>query len=129
MELTKLKIKNVGMIADSTIELNKPLILFYGEVRQGKSTILNAVRWLFGGSFPQDIIRHGENEAEVELQFKGGCITRSWYRSKDKTTKARELVFVREGRPVRKPTTELAKFLNPFLLDEDFLRNKSEPER
>ena len=46
MIVTELKIKNVGLIVDETIPLNKPLILFYGEIRQGKTTILNAVRWV-----------------------------------------------------------------------------------
>jgi DNA repair exonuclease SbcCD ATPase subunit len=45
MKIQKLIIKNIGIIEDTTIEFNKPLLLFYGEIRQGKTTILNAVRW------------------------------------------------------------------------------------
>lgn len=130
MKVTKLTIHNVGMIADTVIELNKPLLLFYGEIRQGKTTILNAVRWCFGGAFPSDIIRHGEKDAFVQLDFDGGCIRREWYVStKDKSTKAREVQFVRNGKPVSSPVGEIKRFLNPFLLDQDFFRNKSELER
>src|ERR1017187_6027165 len=126
---TKLIIKNIGKIADSTIEINKPLLLFYGEIRQGKSTILNCVRWVCGGEFPDDIIRHGEKDGAIELHFDGGMIARSFYRSKDGTTKARAVTFVKNGRPVSSPVSEIKRLLNPFLLDQDFLRNKSELER
>lgn len=101
MKPTRLVIKNIGMIADETIPIDKPLVLFYGEIKQGKSTILNAVRWVCGGEFPSDIIRHGQKEAKIELHFVEGSISRSWYRSKDgKETKARPVVFIRSGLPV-----------------------------
>lgn len=129
MKISKLIIKNIGKIADENITLDKALILFYGEIRQGKSTILNCVRWVCGGEFPQDIIRHGQKEASVEMQFDGGMIRREWYKAKDESTKARAVVFVRGGRPVASPVAEIKRFLNPFLLDQDFLRNKSEAER
>jgi DNA repair ATPase RecN len=129
MKVTRLTIKNIGKIASESIELNKPLILFYGEIMSGKTTLLNAVKWVFGGAFPTDIIRHGQEEASVTLDFVGGSITREWYVAKDATTKAREIVFVRDGKPVKKPVQEIAKFLNPFLLNQDFLRDMTELER
>lgn len=129
MKVTKLEIKNIGIIEDVAIELNKPLLLFYGDIRQGKSTILNAVGWCFGGSFPQDIIRHGENEASVTLYFDGGYVTRQWYRGRDGTTKSRDIEMKVDGAVIQEPVREIKKFLNPFLLDQDFLRSKSELER
>lgn len=131
MKCTKLTIKNIGLIADAVIEINKPLILFYGEIRQGKTTILNAVRWVCGGEFPEDIIRHGEQEASIELEFDGGLIGRSWYRAKDehKTVKARPVTFVRNGKPVASPVSEIKRLLNPFLINQDHLRNMTETER
>jgi predicted ATP-dependent endonuclease of OLD family len=131
VRITKLKIKNIGKIEDMEVPFDHPLILFYGEIRQGKTTILNAVRWVCGGEFPEDIIRHGKDEAEIELSFDGGMISRSWYRGKDKdkTTKARPVTFIRNGKPVSKPVSEITRFLNPFLLDQDFLRKKTEVER
>lgn len=128
MKVTRLIIKNIGMIADTDIELNKPLLLFYGEIRQGKSTILNAVRWVCGGSFPEHIIRDGQEEASVEIQFDGGSIKRSWYKGKG-GTKARDIDFVKAGRKVSSPAAEIRRFLNPFLLDQDYLRNMTEAER
>lgn len=126
---TKLSIKNIGKIAESTITIDKPLILFYGEIKMGKSTILNCVRWVCGGAFPADIIRHEEKEGAIELHFDGGMIGRSFYRAADGVTKARPVIFIRNGKPVSSPVNEIKRFLNPFLLDQDFLRNKSELER
>jgi len=38
-------------------------------------------------------------------------------------------VFVKNGKPVPSPVAEIKRLLNPFLLDQDFLRNKTELER
>ena len=129
MKITSLHIQHIGLISDETIQLNKPLIVFYGEVRQGKSTILNAVRWVLGGKFPSDIIKHGAQDGLIEMSFDGGSISRSFYKSKSGETKARDVVFIQDGKPVVKPSEKLKAFLNPFLLDQDHLRNMSEPER
>lgn len=129
MRVNKLKIQNIGKISNEEIIIDKPLIIFWGDVKQGKSTIINSVRWVCGGEFPADVIKHGEAEALIELHFEGGMIARSFYRAKDGVTKARPVVFVRNGKPVPSPVAEIKRMLNPFLLDQDFLRNKSELER
>ena len=129
---TKLIIKNIGMIADTTIEFTQPLLLLYGQIRQGKTTVLNSVRWVFGGKFPADIIRHGAKEGMIELHFEGdykGVLHREFYRSKAGAVEARDLVLTKNGVPVRKPVREIEAFLNPFLINQDFLRNKTELER
>lgn len=129
MKIERLSIKNIGMISNETIELNKPLIIFFGEIRQGKTTILNAVRWVCGGKTPTDIIKHGQREAAIELQFAGGSIGRRWYVGRDGATKADEIKFIRNGREVDKPANEIKKFLNPFLLNQDHLREMGETDR
>jgi len=135
MKVKRLTIKNVGILKDETIELNKPLIVFYGELQQGKTTILNSVKWLFGGSYPADIIRHGETEASVTLEFENGSITREWYRSKPKNggeagpTVDRPIVFIKDGKQVKRPVEEIKKFLNPYLLDNEYLKKMGETER
>ena len=133
MKVTKLTIKNLGIIEDATIPIDKPLGIFYGDIRQGKSTILNSVRWVFGGAFPADIIRHGCDEAAVTLEFiedsGPGSVARSWYRAKDGSTKARDVSFIRNGKPVARPVEALKAMLNPFLLDQNHLRNMGETAR
>jgi DNA repair ATPase RecN len=52
MKVTKLTVKNIGIIEDAEINIDKPEIVFFGDIKQGKSTLLNAVRWAFGGSVP-----------------------------------------------------------------------------
>jgi hypothetical protein len=130
MKITHLLIHNIGLIADEKIAIEKPLIIFYGEICAGKTTILNCVRWVCGGEFPTDILRHGAKEGHIELQFDHGHLRREFYLAKDgKTVKARPIEFVRDGRPVAKPVAEIEKLLNPFALDQDYLVRKNEADR
>lgn len=133
MKAIRLTINNVGIIGSMVIELDKPLLLFYGDLMQGKSTILNAFKWCLGGSFPADIIKHGENEASVLFEFQEengpGSISRSWYINREGITTVRPVSFIRSGKPVHAPDKEIKKFLNPYLLDNDFLKNMTETER
>ena len=129
MKVTRIIIHNIGLIADTTIECNLPLLIFYGQVCAGKTTILNAVRWACGGEYPDDIMRHGSVEAFVELIFEGGSIKREWYIGRDQTTKARSIKFIKDGRLIDQPTAAIKLFLNPFLLDQDYLRNMNDMDR
>ncbi len=129
MKLKRLIIKNIGMVKNSVIPINKPLNIFFGQPREGKTTHLNAVRWAFGGPFPDEIITYGEKEASITLEFDTGNIVREFYRTKDGPTAARPLSFIRDGKSIKKPVDEIKKFLNPFLLDQDYLRKMGETER
>jgi hypothetical protein len=129
MKITRLIIHNIGIIADTDIALDLPLLIFYGQVCAGKSTILNAVRWACGGEFPADIMRHGAVEAFVELCFDGGSIRREWYVARDNSTKARAIKFTKDGRLISEPAAAIKLFLNPFLLNQDHLRNMNEVDR
>jgi DNA repair ATPase RecN len=129
LKATKLTIRNIGKIGNAVIEINKPLILFYGEIMEGKTTILNSIKFCFGGGFPSDIIKHGETEAEVMLEFEGGSITRQLYIGKDGKVKPRPIKLILNGKPIAEPTKKIKEFMNPFLLDQDHLRNMTELER
>lgn len=130
MKIQKLVISNVGIIGSETIEFNKPLNLFYGDVRQGKTTILNAIKWCFGGGFPDDIIKHGEKKASIELHFDKTYILRKFRKDKHGVTKAEKIEFIDEnGEAVDKPVAAIEKFLNPFLLNQNHLIDMNEPSR
>lgn len=133
MKVNKLTIENIGMMVKETISLDKPLLIFYGEIRQGKTTILNSVRWVLGGGFPQDIIRHGQQSASIQLEAtedgKPIVIRREWYTGKDGTTKAREIQYTINGQVQQKPVQKLATFMNPFLLDQSHFANMNELNR
>jgi AAA domain len=129
MKVKSLQICNIGLIVNETINFDKPLLLFYGEVRQGKTTILNAVRYVFGGSFPTDLIRHGEQQAFIQLNFENGDhVRREFYRAGDEC-KARPVVFVEKGARVARPVDRLKKLLNPFMLDQEHIVRMTELER
>jgi hypothetical protein len=129
MKITKLTIKNIGAIASEVIDVNKPLLLFYGEILQGKSTILNCVRWVCGATFPSDIIRRGEKEGSIMLEFDGGMIARSWYVNKASETTARPITYIKDGKPIAAPANEIKRLMNPFMLDQDHLVKMTELER
>ncbi len=129
MRVLRLIIHNIGMIENMTVELNKPLVLFYGDIRQGKTTILNSVKYAMGAPWPTDIIRRDAEEASVSLEFENGSVSRSWYVSKDGSTKARSVKFIRDGKAVEPPMKEIEKLMNPFLLDDEYLKKMTELER
>jgi len=129
MKVTSLQILNIGLIEDETIQFDKPLLLFYGQVKQGKTTILNAVRWVFGGSFPADIIRPGADMGVISLNFENGQLVRTFYRADNGEIKARPLRLTLDGISVARPVDKLKGMLNPFLLDQNFLTGKTELER
>jgi hypothetical protein len=124
MKITRLTIHNVGIIEHFDMPVNKSLNLFYGDIKQGKTTILNAFRWAFGGEYPTDIIRHGQTEAFVEIaavdEGVDVLIRREWYVNKEGVTTNRPLVFRRAGVEQARPAETLKRFLNPFVMDDRY---------
>lgn len=134
MKVKQLVIKNIGVIEDMAIPLNQELTVFYGDIKQGKTTILNSVRWVLGDSFPDDIIRHGQQEAHIQLDALNDAlqtvvVRREWYVGKDGTTKARQIQYTINGVLQAKPAEKLAEFLNPFMLNQDFFNSMSETDK
>lgn len=121
MRVISIEIKNVGIVEDVKLTLDKPLMLFYGDLKQGKSTILKAFKWAVGGGFPSDILRHGTQEGHIIIGLQNGSITRSFYVGRDQTTKAQEIIFIKDGRQVLKPAAEIQALLNPFITDPEYL--------
>lgn len=130
MKILGVTIHNIGPIADAQVPFDHPLILFYGAVMQGKSSILNAIKWCFGGKFPDDIIRHGCNDASVQIDLSGDSfIRREWYVARDGKTKSRDLVYKQGGKDVPRPVDKIRAMLNPFTLDQDHLRRMNDVDR
>ena len=130
MRIQKIEVRNIGIVEHEVIHISKPLNLFYGEVQAGKSTLaINSFQLVIGKGFPKDIIRHGEAEGEVIITFDTGFISRSFFINKTGKTVGRDLVFEQNGEPVSRPTEKLAEMINPFLLDQNVLANKSGVER
>lgn len=73
MRFKKLKLKNIRSYKELEIEFPKGSILFSGNIGSGKTSILLALQFaLFGlqpGQKGNSILRHGEENAEVYLEF------------------------------------------------------------
>jgi len=133
MKITRLTIHNVGIIEHFDMPVNKSLNLFYGDIKQGKTTILNAIRWAFGGEYPTDVMRHGQTEAFVEIaavdEGVDVLIRREWYVNKDGETTNRPLTFKRAGVDQSRPAETLKRFLNPFIMDDRYFVDMSPLEQ
>ena len=64
-----LHIKNVGIINEISINLNKGFNVFTGETGAGKSLIIGSLKILSGGRFSKEMIRHGEKSCYIEAQI------------------------------------------------------------
>ena len=65
--ITALHIKNIGIIDDIVIDLNRGLNVLTGETGAGKTLIVDSLGIIAGGRFSKDMIRRGQNMSFVEL--------------------------------------------------------------
>ncbi len=65
--ITNLHIKNIGIIDDLEINLNKGLNVLTGETGAGKSLIIGSLDIISGGRFSKEMIRKGEDHSFVEV--------------------------------------------------------------
>ena len=67
--LSLLKIKNIALIDDLTLEFGKGLNLLTGETGSGKSIIVDSLGALTGERVSSDLIKEGELKAQIEGLF------------------------------------------------------------
>ena len=65
--ITKLHIKNIGIIEDIEIDFNNGLNVLTGETGAGKTLIIGALSIISGGRFSKEMIRKGETNSYIEL--------------------------------------------------------------
>ena len=114
--ITNLHIKNIGIIDDLEIDLNKGINVLTGETGAGKTLIIDAINIICGGRFSKEMIRKGENHSYVEL-----CM----YAPQDIHSVDGNIIITREiynnGRNMCKingrlvTVTELKKFMNNYI--------------
>lgn len=121
MKVLSIELFHIGIIDHEKIEINEPLVIFYGDVKAGKTTLLNAPAWLGGNSIPKDIIKHGEKEAFIEMILDCGKIRREFYVNKKGEFAAREIKAVVNNSILKQK--EVALLFNPFLLDQNYFTN------
>lgn len=114
--ITNLHIKNIGIIEELEIELNKGMNVLTGETGAGKSLIIDAINIICGGRFSKEMIRSGESYSYVEL-----CM----YNPEDENAVEGNIIITREiygnGRNMCKingrlvTVTELKKFMSNYI--------------
>ena len=67
--ITNLHIKNIGIIDDLEIDLNKGMNVLTGETGAGKTLIIDSLGIICGGRFSKEMIRKGENHSYVEISI------------------------------------------------------------
>ena len=67
--LTRLKIKNLALIKDITLDFKQGFNLLMGETGAGKSIILDAVNFALGSKADKSLISYGEQVMKVEACF------------------------------------------------------------
>ena len=67
--LTNLYVKNLALIDEINIDLEKGLTVMTGETGAGKSIILGAISIALGMKTPGDIIRDKSKDAVAQLSF------------------------------------------------------------
>ena len=67
--LQTLKIENVALIEQTTLQFDEKLNVISGETGAGKSIMLDALSFVFGGRADKTLIRSGANSMKVEAIF------------------------------------------------------------
>ena len=67
--INTLHIKNVGIIDEISIDLNKGFNVLTGETGAGKTLIIGSLEILAGGRFSKEMIRKGEEYSFVEMSI------------------------------------------------------------
>ena len=114
--ITNLHIKNIGIIDDLEINLNKGMNVLTGETGAGKTLIIDSLAIICGGRFSKEMIRKGENHSYVEINIYAPqdinsvdgniIVTREIYENGRNTCKI-------NGRLVT--VTELKSFMNNYI--------------
>ncbi len=67
--LLSLGVKNLALIREAQIQFGEGLNILTGETGAGKSLVIGSVNLALGARAEKDIVRAGENEADIELVF------------------------------------------------------------
>lgn len=63
------KVRNLALIKSAETEFGTGLNIITGETGAGKSLVIGSVELALGGKASSNVVRHGEDEASVELVF------------------------------------------------------------
>src|SRR5712672_2582602 len=75
--LTTLRIKNLALVADLTLELESGYNVITGETGAGKSVLIGALNLVLGQRADRSLIRSGSDSCTVEAAFETGNLEKS----------------------------------------------------
>jgi hypothetical protein len=82
VKILKLEVENVKKVKAVTVrpDPNDPVVIVRGNNAQGKSSLLDAMRYAFEGkgSHPPRVVREGTTEAHVEIETDDLIVIRRW---------------------------------------------------
>jgi DNA repair protein RecN (Recombination protein N) len=94
--LTTLRVKNLAVVEETTLECGPGLNVISGETGAGKSILIGAIELLFGGRADADLIRAGADMARVEGLFEFDDADFFRRRGLDQELSEKTLLLVRE---------------------------------
>lgn len=118
MRITTARVTNFKRVRDVEVtpDADRVLILIGGKNAQGKSSLLDALTVAFGGkrAAPADPVRHGAEEAVIDVELDDGALT--IHRTIDADGESK--LEVREkGSVIRSPQARLDKLVGSRFLD------------
>lgn len=95
--LVRMQVKDLGVVKEVAVDFVPGINVFQGENGQGKSTLLNAVKFAFEGkrSIPEGIIRRGSDRAEIMVETTDFTVDLQIYDGKNGQTP--KLIVKRNG--------------------------------
>lgn len=126
--LTKLEIENVMRVAAVRLEPKAGVNVVRGRNSNGKTSVLRSVEFLFGGakSHPGEVIRRGEEHAQVIGETDELIATRRWWKT-PKGERTELEVRAKDGTPIGSPQTVLDKMYSTLASDPtSFTRLKAD---
>ena len=72
--LTTLRIKNLALVTDLTLELRSGFNIITGETGAGKSIVIGALNLILGQRADRSLIRAGSSQCVIEAVFESASI-------------------------------------------------------
>ena len=110
--INTLHIKNIGIIDEISIDLNKGFNVLTGETGAGKTLIIDSLEILAGGRFSKEMIRKGEEYSFVEMSVSSDDRSEDIILSREININGKNLCKI-NGRMVT--VTELKNFMSKVL--------------
>lgn len=128
--ISKLIVSNVKRVKRVVIEPDPddPVVLIRGENAQGKSSILDAIKYAYGGKacHPPRVIRDGASEAFVEVDTPELQVVRKW----DAETNSTVLeVRAADGEKKKSPQAVLDQFYSDVAMQVEAFMHLTGPEQ